>query len=419
MRSNLKTFCRVGLTVTIIIFVVITTSTITTGRGSQQNKKGGCLNDKDSFKKISQQDSWIPKPEQWGNREFLKLCDTVKRLAEDRTLRAHAIATALVISQIPNGSSNPGNEIALSLTKGMGNGSCTRRAQLMASVLYDAFSDISMRLAGMGSVPAQGSHTFLEVFLPSQNSWAYFDPSSSVFFTERGWNSRILSSKEVYADPNIVDRVGPWVAKSQHRLPNVAAAFEMNGSAHEYMHRVPGFSSNRYPLLDMYENARWMGSMDAGEVHINKVKLAAGETIAFRNDNAPAFPRLKVKRNGILLTQGDIVGMVRGAIFTQAYVLYDLEPDGQYILDFLIYHPQDIVFYPVCLDDCRIAKIECTDLNGQKNLRRVKVYLHARDTRALVVLWHSEKQPNRKIYLVSVGLYEDHKDLILPKGIGE
>jgi hypothetical protein len=114
----------------------------------------------------------------------------------------------------------------------------------------------------MASVPGQASHTTLEVLLPGEDSWSWFDPSAGIFFTEDGSRSSpILSQQEVFSDPSIVDRIGP-IAPRADRIAGPPRAVRLAPPLDRHLAAEPGFSRPGFPLRRMLELATAWGSGD-------------------------------------------------------------------------------------------------------------------------------------------------------------
>ena len=358
----------------------------------------------------SARDAELRPPATWGQAAFEDVLAAIDELTPTTApMRDRIMAANLLISRMDNGSREPVTDWSDYLESGLRNGSCGRRAMLLAGVIRHWDPSIPVRFAGMASVPGQASHTTLEVRLPGATDWSWFDPSSGIVFTEDGLiGGRILSQNEAFADPSIVDRIGP-IAPQGPRVGGSPRKVRLEPPLTDHAAAVPGFSRHGFPLRRMMELSTAWGSGDPLEPRPGRVRLHV--------DDAPRIEAARVRADGSIermvlrdeerrLTWHDRAGVSSSGINVVPVIAIEgLEP-GQRVqlLVRAVPRHRDIRLRPLVNDGARLARATLTrdpEAAGRDPVLVLTVEFVAHAERAVISILHGGDDRNEHAVVLS------------------
>lgn len=351
----------------------------------------------------------------WGEAALRDIESAVASVASpDAPLRERIIAANLVVSRMRNGppagtNANWPDYLAL----GLANGSCGRRAELLATLIERMAPGTPTRHAGMASVPQQVGHTTLEVQLVP-GTWSWFDPSPGLFFTEDGTlEGRILSQQEVFADPSIVDRIGPF-APIDDRQDVAPRAVAFAGTLTSLIQREPGFTRSNFPLREMLETASSWGTEDPldprpGRMHLHAIERP--ELIAATLDEEGRIVRAAVRStDGRRLAWHGRAGVSSRGINVVPVVEIDgLTPGRTY--EFAVRWVErdpDVLLSPLVATGGRIAQWQRTREPGpdREDIFEIAATNVADADACVVVLLHAADEYNERAEILSYRVSE-------------
>jgi len=356
------------------------------------------------------EDRELRPPSQWGSAAFDEVLAAVDHLMPPGSpIRDRIMAANLLISRMDNGGRTPVTEWSDYLQSGLRNGSCGRRAMLLAGVIRHWDPAIPVRFAGMASVPGQASHTTLEVRLPETNQWSWFDPSSGVIFTEDGTlDGRILSQNEAFADPSIVDRIGPLAPRGP-RVEGPPRRVRLDPPLSEHLATDPGFSRPNFPLRRMLELSTAWGSGDPLEPRPGRVQLHVEdssriEAARIREDGS--IERLVLRDDERRLTWHDRAGVSSSGINVVPVIAIDGLMPGEHVELIVRAVPRhrDIRLRPFVSDGARLARAtltEGTERAGRDSVVVLSMHLVAHAERAVVSILHGGDERNEHAVVLS------------------
>ncbi len=366
-------------------------------------------------------DRELPSASKWGKEAFADVLESIDALVPpNASLREFVIAANLIVSRMDNGPIEQTSNWGDYLETGLRNGSCGRRALLLARLIRTFDRDVPLRFAGMASVPMQASHTTLEVWLDDQASWGWFDPSAGLFFTENGEpDGRILSQREVFADPSIVSRVGPWTPLIE-RVPGPPREVCFEGPIDELIDREPSFSLPNFPLQRMLELSTAWGSGEIDMPIPSSIRLvwpdkARHETARLNPDGS--LKRLILRDNDRRLTWQELAGInTRGYNVVPVVCISGLTPGERMIFHVRAVLPSgDIRLRPLITEGGRLAKIniaQVEDAPGRSPVIDIRAVFIPSDTETTIVLMHSGDERNEKANIL---FYEVRPERAAPR----
>lgn len=348
-------------------------------------------------------------PADWGTDAFAEVLETIDALAgPNASLRRRVIAANLVVSRMDNGAREPVESWSDHLESGLRNGSCGRRADLLGGIVRAWEPDLPLRFCGMASVPKQASHTTLEVWLPDQGGWAWFDPSAGLYFTDGGApEGRILTQAEVFADPSIVDRVGPW-APAIDRIEGPPRAVRPEGPLDALVTRTPGFALPNFPLRRMLELSTAWGSGDPHDPRPAHVRLHARDLprVEAARLEEGRVRSVVLRDDERRLTWQDRAGVSANGINVVPVVEIDgLRPgERAHLVVRAIPRHRDVRLRPLAVDGVRIARTRLAAdpaATSDQPVVELTVELVATGRRALVALLHGGDDRNERAVVLS------------------
>ena len=281
---------------------------------------------------------------------------------------------------------------------------CAVRAKLLATIVRDIDPDSYIRIAGMASVPRQGAHTALEIYVPAQHRWGFFDPSSGIFFTRDGaLEGLVLSMAELFARPEFVGDPGPF-APSVQRRNTAPESFELGHQLETVVRLQPGFTGNNFPLRDMIEQAAAYGAYVPSEPIVNRIVIDMNGTHVFDGiveKNGRIRSRLSAfrhKNRGPYVSWLHRLGISTGGLnVTPSYELKGLEAGRDYALRITMTRvSQGFAVRPLPVRGCRFIQRSMRQVLPFRRSGELLVYeipLRATGTEAIVLLTHDGRKP--------------------------
>ncbi|MAG93396.1 MAG: hypothetical protein CMJ48_06565 [Planctomycetaceae bacterium] len=339
----------------------------------------------------------LPDATAWGG-DVPKLTTAVRRLAgpDASFLRSVQAATTLV--------SRLGQAGDWTVGGGGRSLSCAVRAKLMASIVRELDPDSVIRLAGMASVPRQGAHSALEVFVTAQRRWGYFDPSSGTFFSRDGTlDGPVVSMAELFARPELVQEPGPF-APTVERKEIAPDAFDLGDRLENVARLQPGFTRSNFPLRSMIEEAAAYGAYVASETVVNTVVLdMAGVHVydGIVEEDGRVRNRLQAWRHedrGRHVSWLDRLGVASSGLnVTPSYELRGLEAGRDYLLRLTMTRiAAGFTVRPLPLRNCRFFERAMRRAWPAKRAGSLFVYdlpFRSTGTEAIIVLTHEAAVP--------------------------
>lgn len=291
--------------------------------------------------------------------------------------------------------------------------SCAIRAEVMRAIVVRMSPNAKTRHAGMATVPVQGAHSVLEVFIPSQNRWGYFDPSTGAVFTRDGTlNGQVLSMQEVFFRPEIVDDPGP-IVPSAPRAKGAPHDVDLGDNLDTCVVRKPGFKTRRFPMKAIFSEARCYGSYIPGYPLINPVYLKLGQRTTY--DGLRVIDGRLTNKLGAHKDGGRYISWLnragtsnRGLNVIPAYIMDALSEGREYSLaiTFARIVPAQGRFIPLNVIGCRLLerapKLTKIAIHG-KTMTRMQIRFRARQDRAIIMI---VPDPYAEARLGSIGRIE-------------
>lgn len=351
-----------------------------------------------------------PAKRDWGGASLRDAQQAAEGLVPaGANVRERVIAANLVVSRMRNGPpAGTPDTWPDYLTLGLANGSCGRRAELLATLIDRMAPGTPTRHARMASVPKQGAHTTLEVQL-KPGRWAWFDPSAGLFFTVDGTlDGRVLSQQEVFADPSIVDRLGPF-APVNERQDVAPHRVTFAGTIDEHIQREPGFTRSNFPLRSMFETASSWGSEDPFDPRPGRLFLHATERpeiVAATLDDQGRIIRNKQRAaDGRLLAwQGRAGVSSRGINVVPVVEIDGLQPGSTFDLVITwIERDADVVMTPLVATGGRVSRWTrvTTGSRIHRDVHELTATIVPESETCVVVLMHAADEYNERAEILS------------------
>ena len=370
----------------------------------------------DNDEAITPEDWKFPTPEDWGRVDFEKLASVMSRLTDTSDLKKTAVAATFLVSRVESGPPPDGREIDLSYVDGVYQ--CTNRVFLAGSLIEYFHPEAQIRRTGMASVPGQGSHSTMEVFLPEQDGWGHFDPSSGTYFTQDGLLfGPVLSMSRIFASPDVVDAPGPvaplverrsaqeWIEPTGHRqtLETLIAV-------------EPGYARSNFPLKSMLEQASAFGPMIPSRPIVNRIYLDTKTDSAYEGlveENGRIRSTLNVvRRDGSITTWLNKIGISpRGLNVVPVYFISSLEAGRNYALEFtFVFRTPGFEVSPECISGCRLFESESilTESKSAKNsIWEISVSFRATRKDAEIIMFHNGTELNQRASIGRIAVTSD------------
>jgi hypothetical protein len=339
----------------------------------------------------------LPDASAWGG-DVPKLTAAVRRLAgSDASFLRSVQAATILVSRLGQAGDWAVGRRGRSLI-------CAVRAKLMASILRELNPKSAIRLAGMASVPRQGAHSALEVFVPAQKRWGYFDPSSGTFFTRDGTlDGPVVSMAELFARPELVEQPGPF-APAVEREKTTPALFDLGDRLESVARLQPGFTRSNFPLRSMIEEAAAYGAYVSSETVVNPVVLDMDGTHLYdgiTEEDGRVRNRLQAWRHekrGRYVSWLDCLGIEgSGLNVTPSYELRGLEPGRDYLLRLTMTRvAAGFTVRPLPVRGCRFYRRSMRQTLPTKRTGELFVYelrFRATSAEAIILLTHEGTAP--------------------------
>lgn len=302
------------------------------------------------------------------------------------------IAANVLVASMPGGSKQ--TDWGRYLDEGLYR--CTIRAELMRAIVARMEPSAKTRHAGMATVPAQGAHSVLEVFIPGQGRWGYFDPSRGAVFTRDGTlDGQVLSIQEVFFKPELVDEPGP-IVPSAGRVAGRPRDVDLGDDLDACVVTSPGFNTPRFPMKAILSGARCYGAYIPGYPLVNPVYLKVGDRTAYDGlevVNGQVRNRLSAhKSDGRYISWLDKAGTsLRGLNVIPAYIMDALSEGREYSLAITFTHiaPAQGRFIPLNVIGCRLLErtpeLTKIAIHGE-TMTRMQIRFRARQDRAIIMI---------------------------------